>query len=208
MGKIKMWTKEEYDFLKENYYNYGLTWCSKELGRSKGATQKKVKQLNLKFGGVKSKYHKDNLECISKSCKSISEMLRELDMCITGGNANTIKKYIEKYSLDISHFDVTFERDLKLNEYLNTIKIPINEILVEKSSYNRTLLKKRLISEKLLEYKCVKCTNVGEWLGEPITLQLDHINGINNDNRLENLRFLCPNCHSQTKTYAGRNSKS
>ena len=55
-----------------------------------------------------------------------------------------------------------------------------------------------------MEYKCQKC-GISEWLGNPLTLQLDHINGVNNDHRLTNLRFLCPNCHSQTDTYAGKN---
>ena len=82
----------------------------------------------------------------------------------------------------------------------------MEEILVENSSYtNRTRLKERLIKEKLLEYKCSICQNNGIWLNKELTLQLDHINGINNDNRIENLRFLCPNCHSQTDTYSGKN---
>ena len=59
-----------------------------------------------------------------------------------------------------------------------------------------------------MEYKCSgkDCCNKGEWLGKPLVLQLDHINGVRDDHRLENLRFLCPNCHSQTDTYGGKNS--
>ena len=73
---------------------------------------------------------------------------------------------------------------------------------------NRTL-KNQILKHKLLEYKCVgeNCDCTGEWLGKPIALQLDHKNGVNNDNRIENLRFLCPNCHSQTSTFSGRNIK-
>ena len=52
---------------------------------------------------------------------------------------------------------------------------------------------------------CANCGNIGEWNGQSLTLQIDHINGINNDNRKENLRWLCPNCHSQTSTYTGKN---
>jgi len=59
---------------------------------------------------------------------------------------------------------------------------------------------------KVLPFRCAECDNVGEWRGRPLTLQLDHVNGIYNDNRLENLRWLCPNCHSQTETFAGRGS--
>lgn len=72
---------------------------------------------------------------------------------------------------------------------------------------NRTSLKKKIIEQKIIDYRCDICGNNGIWLNKKITLQLDHINGINNDNRVENLRFLCPNCHSQTSTYTGKNTK-
>jgi 5-methylcytosine-specific restriction endonuclease McrA len=60
------------------------------------------------------------------------------------------------------------------------------------------------VKENRLEYKCANC-GIKEWNNLPLSLQLDHINGVNNDHRLENLRFLCPNCHSQTDTYSGKN---
>ena len=69
---------------------------------------------------------------------------------------------------------------------------------------NIARLKIRLVKEKRLEYKCALC-GISEWQGQPLSLQLDHINGKHNDHRIENLRFLCPNCHSQTETYAGKN---
>lgn len=66
-----------------------------------------------------------------------------------------------------------------------------------------------MLKSNLLQYRCynVECC-IDFWLNKPISLQLDHINGINNDHRLENLRLLCPNCHSQTDTYCGRNKKT
>lgn len=59
----------------------------------------------------------------------------------------------------------------------------------------------------MIEYKCSFCGNIGKWLDTEMSLELDHINGINNDNRIENLRYLCPNCHAITKTYCGKNKK-
>lgn len=73
-------------------------------------------------------------------------------------------------------------------------------------NYQTNKLKIRLLLENILEYKCDVC-KISEWNNVKITLQLDHKNGINNDHRLENLRLLCPNCHSQTETYAGKNKK-
>lgn len=85
-------------------------------------------------------------------------------------------------------------------------KIPLNEIIEGKHSYYKTgHLKHRLIEAKIFEDRCFECGLSTEWNGKPIVLHLDHINGINNDHRLENLRLLCPNCHSQTSTWCGKN---
>jgi Zn finger protein HypA/HybF involved in hydrogenase expression len=92
-----------------------------------------------------------------------------------------------------------------LLEFNSKRKIPMSDILVENSSYARHNLKRRLLQENLLEYRCSCCSNTGEYNSSPLVLQLDHINGVNDDHRLENLRFLCPNCHSQQDTYAAKN---
>jgi 5-methylcytosine-specific restriction endonuclease McrA len=134
-------------------------------------------------------------------------VLNKLNLRCAGGNYKTIKKYIELYNIDISHFETDDERYSRLIKYNTNNKIPLEDILVINSTYSRTNLKPRLISENILEYKCIECGNTGEWNGKPITLQLDHVNGVYNDNRVENLRFLCPNCHSQTETYAGKKNK-
>jgi len=92
-----------------------------------------------------------------------------------------------------------------LLEYQQKRKISMNDILVKDSSYARHNLKRRILEEGLIQYKCLYCGLGNEWNNKPIVLQLDHINGVNNDHRLENLRFLCPNCHSQQDTYAAKN---
>jgi 5-methylcytosine-specific restriction endonuclease McrA len=86
---------------------------------------------------------------------------------------------------------------------------PLQDILdSEYPNYPTGKLKKRLVKEGILEYKCVLCGNDGNHNGLPLTLQLDHINGVNNDHRLNNLRLLCPNCHTQQDTYAGKNKNA
>jgi len=83
-----------------------------------------------------------------------------------------------------------------------------NEVVFsENSMYSNELVKQRIVAGDLLDYCCSKC-GIDSWQGETIILDLDHINGNNRDNRLENLRYLCPNCHSQTDTYKGRNKNT
>ena len=87
-------------------------------------------------------------------------------------------------------------------------KHTLDELLVEDSDFDDTrALKKRLLKANLLEYKCGICGNTGVWQGKPLVLVLDHINGNKRDNRLENLRLVCPNCDSQSPTYRGRNKR-
>jgi 5-methylcytosine-specific restriction endonuclease McrA len=87
----------------------------------------------------------------------------------------------------------------------NSTKIPLTEILKGlHPQYQSNKLRARLIQEGVKLHKCECCGNK-EWLGQPISLEVDHVNGISTDHRLENLRILCPNCHAQTETYRGKN---
>lgn len=81
------------------------------------------------------------------------------------------------------------------------------EVFVENSNYARHRLKERILNQNILPYVCQKCGIGSEWNGKSMPLILDHINGVNNDNRLENLRFVCSNCDSQLPTYKSRNRK-
>jgi 5-methylcytosine-specific restriction endonuclease McrA len=85
-------------------------------------------------------------------------------------------------------------------------KIPLSEILVKGSTYATSTLRLRLLSEGVLEHRCASCERT-EWLGQPIALELEHINGVSNDHRLDNLKMLCPNCHAQTPTWRGRKNR-
>tara|TARA_R110000868_G_scaffold319286_10_gene580081 strand:- start:73 stop:636 length:564 start_codon:yes stop_codon:yes gene_type:complete len=100
----------------------------------------------------------------------------------------------------------TWSNAIARGDVLKKVRYKYEDIFCKNSEYkNNSSLKKRIIELNLLKYECIICKNNGIWLEKPITLQIDHINGINNDNRIENLRFLCPNCHTQTETYGSKN---
>ena len=128
------------------------------------------------------------------------EVLNKLGLKSFTGNYDTLNKYIRLYNIDISHFN------RKINKVgINLPKIDLEKILTVNSLYNRTKLKGRLYKEGLKERKCEMCGQGEEWNGRHMSLILDHINGIYNDNRLENLRIVCPNCNATLDTHCGKN---
>lgn len=150
------------------------------------------------------KYDIEKLKEVIKKSYSIAEVIREMNnvASISGGNYSTVKKYIKLYNIDTSHF--RGQGWLKGQTHNFSKKIDLENILVENSPYQRGSLKRRLLKNEMLTYHCYECKTI-EWNNKPLSLHLDHINGVNDDHRIENLRLLCPNCHSQTDTFAGRN---
>ena len=135
----------------------------------------------------------------------MASTLRALGLVAAGSNYKASYRRIRKLGLSTAHWTGQAHARGKPNKHAP--KRPLSEILVRDSDYASTShLKKRLIKARLLAEECAKC-KVTEWCGEPLSFHLDHINGDGTDHRLENLRLLCPNCHSQTPTYCGRNIK-
>lgn len=128
---------------------------------------------------------------------SYNEVLRKINMAHGRSSNDIIKRRCAELNISCDHFKKTGNG--------TNPQFSLEEILIENSTYtNNSRLKERLLSNGLLENKCALCGNVGMWLNKPLSLQLDHINGKHNDNRIENLRMLCPNCHTQTETYGSK----
>jgi hypothetical protein len=143
------------------------------------------------------------VELLKKS-STISEVLFKLGYTVKGNSwgYSQVKRRMDDLNLDYSIFKG--KSAVIKTDRLNNVKK--EDILKENCKHQRTVLRRYVIKNNLIPYKCAICGCI-EWQGKTLSLELDHINGINNDNRLENLRFLCPNCHSQTSTYGSRNQQ-
>ena len=139
-----------------------------------------------------------------KESLSIRQVFSKLNLVLDGGaNYQTFHKKVKELNVDTSHFTGKNLTGRKLPQR----RLPIEEYLKKDTPTSSHKLKKYLIDAKKFEHKCYKC-NLKEWNNLIIPLELEHINGDHNDNRLENLTLLCPNCHAQTDTYRGRNIKT
>ncbi len=149
-------------------------------------------------------YTEDQLREAVSTSFSIRQVLQKLNIIAAGGNYRTLHKLIEKLSIDTSHFTGMLWSKGKKLPYLH---LPIEDYLTNKKPIQSHKLKLKLIEAKIKENRCEIC-KLTLWLDKPIPVELDHIDGNHMDNRLENLRILCPNCHAQTGTYRGKNKKS
>lgn len=137
------------------------------------------------------------IELVEKS-QTLGEVLAHFGMKNHGSNYKTLTRRFEEDEIDFTKFKDNFGKGLFRP------LVPLEEILVEGSEFNRTHMKHRLIKNGILKNECSECGLGSVWCDKPIIMVLDHINGVNDDNRLENLRMLCPNCNSQQDTFAGR----
>lgn len=152
---------------------------------------------------------KEKIKETIESSNSIKEVIKKVGLEPTS-NHRTFNKFIKKFSLEKE------VEELKKRSYKERSKrlidkrfdlITLNDFC-KNSSRTTGDIKKYIIKNNLLEYKCFECGIGNVYNNKPLTLQLHHINGDNTDNRLENLKFLCPNCHTQTETYGSKNIKS
>ncbi|MDG5804520.1 HNH endonuclease signature motif containing protein [Streptomyces ossamyceticus] len=152
-----------------------------------------------------SRWTREILQAAVSASTSTCEVLRRLGLHVVGGHHAHISRRIKAYGIDTSHF-VTVVRTDRMRD--NRRRRTPQEILVQDTSAHATRTPNTRLRRAMLEVgideQCSLCGIAPIWLGEPLPLEVDHIDGDWRDNRIENLRFLCPNCHSTTDTYRGR----
>lgn len=144
----------------------------------------------------------EQFRAIVAASKSCVDVMRQLGFTCTAGNArHTVRRRITELELDTSHWGACTKNAIIARTTAH------DDYFAKDKPHSGGHIRERILKYGLLPYECEFCGNLGEWLGQELRLQVDHKNGDHNDNRLENLRFLCPNCHAQTDTFGGKNVK-
>jgi len=149
------------------------------------------------------KYTEQEVREAVAAARSLSEALRTLGLRPAGGNHRTLHKLIAKYGISTDHMDPRWA----LRRAPRNIATPLPEVLIVDSTFHRGHLKQRLFDEGVKQRRCELCGLEDEWRGRPMALILDHINGVPTDNRIENLRIVCPNCAATLETHCGRKNR-
>ena len=176
--------------------NYETVW--RQI-RALGLDASHLRRLNGKRVSIRS--NQEIIEAV-KSSRSLAQVLASLGMRPGGHAQATLKKRIEQIGIDTSQFlGQAWRKGIRVP---TVPPFPLDQVLVVGRFTPTNKLKARLIEAGLKEHRCEICQRA-QWNGGLIPLELDHVNGRREDNRLANLRLLCPNCHAQTPTYRGRN---
>lgn len=144
---------------------------------------------------MKYNWDLEKIKQVVPNCINLTEVLQVLEIPRQGNNSKTLRNILDSNAIDYSHFTG------RARNY-NNKTVPIEEYLSNAKSIGTYALKEKLIKVGLKQ-NCCECCGISEWRGKKLTIQLHHIDGNHNNNSLENLQMLCPNCHSQTESYCG-----
>ncbi|MFD9908992.1 HNH endonuclease [Streptomyces sp. NPDC059063] len=179
----------------------------------KGPSREYIRNRMKKLGVDTSHFVRENgarwtrevLEPAVAASKSVNDVLRYLEIGIVGGYHTHISRRIKAYGIDTSHFSKQARSEMVPD--IRRRRTPAEILIVDSTRRVPNTRLKRAMTELGVVERCALCGIGPEWLGEPLPLEVDHIDGDWSDNRIENLRMLCPNCHSTTDTYRGRGKK-
>lgn len=160
------------------------------------------------MGRKLSEYSAEELQVLLDSSNSYADVLRKIGMSEHGSNTATLRKMIDKYDLDLSKINENrkIEKNKQFSRDRQNKKISLEEILKDNKPYQSYRLLKRLFEEGYKEKQCEIC-GISDWMDKEISFHLHHKDGNHNNNLINNLQVLCPNCHSQTNNFAGKGTR-
>ena len=152
-------------------------------------------------------YTKEWLEELCKESYSYAEVLRKAGRKQGGGTQATLRRKIEEFQIDISHFtgQKWHESPNQQDNKVSREKYTLEEVFCKNSPVTQKVLRGYVERHSVIKYECSQCGCDGHWQNGIISLEIDHIDGDNKNNEISNLRYLCPNCHALTDTYRGKN---
>ncbi|MFC9845473.1 HNH endonuclease [Streptomyces sp. NPDC060223] len=159
------------------------------------------------FSHRRTQIAEDGLRSLVLSSTSYADLMRGLGMEVNDTNHRRVRRAVSRLDLDTSHFKRRAWGRPERPAPASTAHRVLAVLPDQAGRTNRAQLH-RAMTEIGVPYACVECGNTGEWRGRPITLQIDHVSGDWRDNRRENLRYLCPNCHSLTDTWCRQKERT
>lgn len=182
---------------------YSIRRISRETGKAATTVRFWLDKYGLKTGCCSgrglTKWTEEQMREAIAGSTTIADVLRKLGLTVWSSNYDTVGRFIRNQGIDVSHM-------IGKASGRGGNRIILEDIFVPNSRHDRSTIKRHILKNRVLKYKCAICGQTPKWKGRPLRMILDHINGVNNDNRIENLRLLCPNCNSQQDTFCKKKS--